>query len=61
MATQILVDAVNKEPLNWAAWIELARLVTDKETVSVEISFLNLSQLEKDSSCPTAFYPLTYS
>ncbi|KAK3762897.1 hypothetical protein RRG08_051050 [Elysia crispata] len=33
MATQILVDAVNKEPLNWAAWIELARLVTDKETL----------------------------
>ncbi|GFO36908.1 cell division cycle protein 23 homolog [Plakobranchus ocellatus] len=31
MAIQILVEAVNKAPLNWAAWTELAKLVTDKE------------------------------
>ncbi|CAG5127621.1 unnamed protein product, partial [Candidula unifasciata] len=31
LATEMFVESVNKEPLNWAAWMELARNTTDKE------------------------------
>ncbi|KAH9520460.1 Anaphase-promoting complex subunit 23 [Bulinus truncatus] len=31
MSVDIFVESVNKEPLNWAAWMELARQITDKE------------------------------
>jgi anaphase-promoting complex subunit 8 len=29
----ILVDAVNKEPLHWGAWLELASLIMDRAKV----------------------------
>ena len=32
-ALDVFVDAVQKEPLHWGAWKELALLITDKETV----------------------------
>ncbi|XP_046360516.1 cell division cycle protein 23 homolog [Haliotis rufescens] len=33
-AMNIFVEAVNKEPLHWGAWQELAMLITDRETLS---------------------------
>lgn len=32
---EMLVEAVNYEPLHWGAWLELAVLIPDKETVSI--------------------------
>ena len=32
-AMAIMVEAVNKEPLHWGAWLELSLLVHDKDTV----------------------------
>lgn len=40
MATDVFVESVTREPLNWAAWMELAHQIADKETVSLlTISF----------------------
>ncbi|CAL1530197.1 unnamed protein product [Lymnaea stagnalis] len=33
MAIEIFVESVTKEPLNWAAWMELARHIADKESL----------------------------
>ena len=32
-ALDVLLEAVNKEPLHWGAWLELASLCADKEVV----------------------------
>ena len=34
-ALEMLVEAVNYEPLHWGAWLELAVLIPDKETVGL--------------------------
>ncbi|XP_059169104.1 cell division cycle protein 23 homolog [Physella acuta] len=33
MATDVFVESVTREPLNWAAWMELAHQIADKETL----------------------------
>ena len=33
-ALQVLQDAVNLNPLNWAAWLELANLIKNSEMVN---------------------------
>lgn len=41
-AIQILQDAINLNPLNWAAWLELASLVKNSEMVtSTSLLFSN--------------------
>ncbi|XP_012540153.1 cell division cycle protein 23 homolog [Monomorium pharaonis] len=30
-ATDVLVEAIHKEPMHWGAWLELAALITDRE------------------------------
>ena len=40
-ASQVLQEAINLNPLNWAAWIELASLIKNSEMVSL----LSLNQL----------------
>jgi anaphase-promoting complex subunit 8 len=37
IATSVLVEAVNANPLHWGAWLELAVLVTDKEMVGIAV------------------------
>lgn len=33
-AVEVMVEAVNREPLHWGAWQELALLIHDKDMVS---------------------------
>ena len=37
LAVDMFVESVAAEPLNWAAWMELARLVADKEMVNLDV------------------------
>ena len=34
-AETVLVEAINKTPLHWGAWVELSTLITDKEKVGM--------------------------
>lgn len=43
-ATQVLVEAIHKDPLHWGAWLELAQLITDRAKVIYTYSHqINLS------------------